>query len=160
MSDHAHTDHRTQRRLLQCAGLAKFFVYITSLPNFFFFFFLNNPAPPNFSPFPHPAPLPFSFLFLQPPPPAVSADDEFFEKKIRPVLVENCFGCHSDKAPKLKGSLKLDSRAAILKGGDSGPAVALDAPDQSLILRAISYKDTDLQMPPRGKLPDATIPDL
>src|SRR5438093_7952567 len=93
-------------------------------------------------------------------PPAVAADDEFFEKKIRPVLVENCFGCHSDKAPKLKGSLKLDSRAAILKGGDSGPAVALDAPDQSLILRAINYKDTDLQMPPRGKLPDATIADL
>jgi hypothetical protein len=101
-----------------------------------------------------------SLLVLVLLPPAVSADDEFFEKRIRPVLVENCFGCHSNKAPKLKGGLKLDSRATILKGGDTGPAVALDALDQSLILRAINYKDTDLQMPPRGKLPEATIADL
>src|SRR5262245_39269503 len=98
-----------------------------------------------------------SLLVLVLFPPVIFADDEFFEKKIRPILVENCFECHSAKAPKLKGGLKLDSRATVLKGGDSGPAVETNAPERSLILRAISYKDTDLQMPPRGTLPDPTI---
>ncbi len=61
----------------------------------------------------------------------------FFESKIRPVLVEQCYECHSGTAKKLKGALRLDSRAAILKGGDSGPVVVPGNPDKSLLLRAV-----------------------
>src|SRR5262245_50689049 len=91
------------------------------------------------------------------------ADDaaaEFFEKKVRPVLAEHCFTCHSDQAKKLKGGLRLDSRAALLKGGDSGAAIVPGEPANSLLLKAVGYKDVDLQMPPKGKLPDAAVADL
>src|SRR5947209_18504417 len=88
------------------------------------------------------------------------ADDEFFEKKIRPVLAEHCFSCHSQSAKKLKAHLLLDSREGMLKGGDTGPAIVTGSPDKSLLVTAISYKDVDLTMPPRGKLPDAAIADL
>ena len=59
-----------------------------------------------------------------------------------------------------KGGLRLDSRAALLKGGDSGPALVPGQPDKSRLIEAIAYKNVDLQMPPRGKLPDAAIADL
>ncbi len=85
---------------------------------------------------------------------------EFFEKKIRPVLVENCQGCHSLVKNKKRGGLTLDSRQALLKGGDNGPAVAPGEPGKSLLLKAIGYKDPDLRMPPKSKLPDAVIADL
>ena len=88
------------------------------------------------------------------------ADDEFFEKKIRPVLVEHCYSCHSQSAKKLKAHLLLDSREAMLKGGDTGPAIVPGAPEKSLLVKAISYTDVDLTMPPRGKLPPAAIADL
>jgi hypothetical protein len=74
---------------------------------------------------------------------------EFFEKSIRPVLAENCFGCHSDR--KQKGGLRLDSRQAMLTGGETGPAIVPGHPEDSLLLKAIHYKD-DLKMPPKGQL--------
>jgi hypothetical protein len=93
---------------------------------------------------------------------AVTADAgvEFFESKVRPVLVENCFGCHSAKATKLKGGLRLDSRAAMLQGGDTGPAIVSGEPGKSRLIAAVGYRDVDLQMPPKGKLSDAAIADL
>ncbi len=84
---------------------------------------------------------------------------DFFEKKIRPVLVESCYSCHSEKANKKRGGLYLDSRDAMHEGGDSGPVLKIgDA--QSLILNAIRYEDQSLKMPPKGKLPDAVIADF
>lgn len=85
---------------------------------------------------------------------------EFFEKRIRPILVEHCHKCHSELSKPLKGGLRLDNRAGLLKGGDSGAVLDTSAPDKSLLLKAIGYKDVDLQMPPKGKLPDEAIADL
>jgi hypothetical protein len=82
------------------------------------------------------------------------ADAAMFENQIRPLLVENCFKCHGEK--KQESSLRLDSRAAILKGGEGGPAVSLDKPEESALLKAISYR-TEIQMPPKKKLGDAQI---
>jgi Protein of unknown function (DUF1549)/Protein of unknown function (DUF1553)/Planctomycete cytochrome C len=84
---------------------------------------------------------------------------EFFEKKVRPVLAEHCFKCHSDKV-KVKGGLRLDSRAAILKGGDNGPALVPGSPEKSRLIEAVSYKNAELTMPKKGKLPDPIIADL
>src|SRR5688572_30133090 len=64
---------------------------------------------------------------------------EFFEKRIRPVLVERCYECHSAQATKLKGGLLLDTHAGLLKGGDSGAAIVPHSPDQSLLLQALRY---------------------
>ena len=75
----------------------------------------------------------------------------FFEKQVRPLLVEHCHGCHSAKANKTRGGLALDSREFILKGGDSGPAVVPGKPEQSLLVTAV-HRTADLQMPPKGKL--------
>jgi hypothetical protein len=88
------------------------------------------------------------------------ADDEFFEKKIRPLLVAKCLNCHGAPDGKVKGGLKLTSRADLLAGGDTGPALKPGAPDDSLIVRAVKYTDDNLKMPPKGKLPDAEIADL
>src|SRR5262249_14801084 len=60
---------------------------------------------------------------------------EFFETRIRPVLVEHCYECHSVQAKKPKGGLRLDSRDGLRKGGDSGPAVVLGKPDDSLLIQ-------------------------
>jgi hypothetical protein len=89
-----------------------------------------------------------------------AADVEFFEKKVRPVLVEHCFPCHSAGAPKVKAGLLLDSRANLLKGGDNGPAAVPGQPERSRLVEAIHYQNVDLRMPPRGKLPDTAIADL
>ncbi|MSR58795.1 MAG: DUF1553 domain-containing protein [Planctomycetaceae bacterium] len=92
-----------------------------------------------------------------------SADDEgleFFEKKIRPVLVEHCQECHSAGAKKLGGGLLLDHREGIRKGGDSGKAVEPGKPDESLLIEAIRYADDALKMPPKGKLPASVIADF
>ncbi len=88
------------------------------------------------------------------------ADDAFFENKVRPVLVEHCQNCHSVKSGKSKGGLLLDSRAALLKGGETGPAIDLKEPAKSRILLAMNYEDGDLKMPPKGKLPEAVQKDL
>jgi cytochrome c553 len=85
---------------------------------------------------------------------------EFFEKKVRPVLIERCYRCHSSQSEKLKGGLRLDSQAGLLKGGETGPVLNLEAPEKSRLLEAISYQNPDLQMPPKGKLPDQQIADL
>lgn len=86
----------------------------------------------------------------------------FFEKKIRPILVEHCGQCHSAQAQaknKLKGGLLLDSREAILTGGDSGPALVPGKAADSLLIKSMKYDD-DLKMPPKGKLPDAVLADF
>src|SRR5215510_14999223 len=61
---------------------------------------------------------------------------DFFEKKIRPVFVEHCYQCHSKDAEKVKGGLLLDTREGLLKGGDSGPAIAAGDPEKSLLIKA------------------------
>ncbi len=85
---------------------------------------------------------------------------EFFERKIRPVLAERCYGCHSAKAEKLKGALRLDSREGMTKGGNMGPALVPGDLDRSLLVKAIRWTDPELQMPPKGKLPPAAVADL
>src|SRR5262245_23726699 len=72
-----------------------------------------------------------------PDPDSDPAAVEFFERKIRPLLVENCFRCHSTEANKSKGGLVFDGRAALLKGGDSGPAIVPGSPDQSRLIEAV-----------------------
>ena len=89
-----------------------------------------------------------------------AADLEFFEKKIRPVLAEHCFKCHSADAKKLKGGLLLDHRAGVLKGGESGPSIVSGKPEESLLIEAIGYDNVDLEMPPRGRLSNQQIADL
>lgn len=81
----------------------------------------------------------------------------FFEGKIRPLLAERCFECHSSSSKKIKGGLTLDSRERVLKGGDSGPAIAPGSPEKSLLIKAIRYGDKDLQMPPKHQLALAEI---
>ena len=90
----------------------------------------------------------------------VRADEgvEFFEQKIRPVLVDRCYSCHSAEAvakKTLKGGLLLDTREAIRKGGDSGPAVLPEKPADSLLIAAIRHES--IEMPPNGKLADQVI---
>ncbi|MBN9117750.1 MAG: DUF1549 domain-containing protein [Planctomycetes bacterium] len=97
---------------------------------------------------------------LAPPTRASAGDDEFFEKKIRPLLAEKCLKCHGGPDGKVKGGLKLTSRAALLEGGDSGPSVVPGTPEKSLLVTAVKYTDDGLKMPPKGKLSDAEIADL
>ena len=85
---------------------------------------------------------------------------EFFESKIRPVLSNNCHQCHSAEAKALKGDLRLDSRTAVLKGGDSGPSAIPGKPEESLIVKAVRYKDEDTAMPPKKRLTDTQIADV
>lgn len=87
----------------------------------------------------------------------------FFESKIRPVLVESCYKCHSEQAKKVRGGLLVDSRDGLLRGGDSGPAIVPGEPEKSLLIQAIRYKDESMQMPPKnagGKLPAQVIRDF
>ncbi len=84
---------------------------------------------------------------------------EFFEKKIRPVLVEHCYACHSREAKKERGGLVVDTRDGLLKGGDSGPALIPGQPGKSLLLHAIRQTE-ELRMPPRGKLSEAVVADF
>jgi hypothetical protein len=89
------------------------------------------------------------------------AQSDYFETKIRPILANSCYECHSQQAGKSKGDLLLDTKQAMLKGGGSGPAVVPGNPDKSLLIKAVSYKSDDLQMPPKGKkLSDQQIADL
>ena len=86
---------------------------------------------------------------------------EFFEKKIRPILANTCYQCHSRQSKKVKGGLLLDSHEGLLKGGDSGPIFVTGDPDKSLLIKAVRYKDEDLRMPPDGKkLTGAQVADL
>jgi hypothetical protein len=90
-------------------------------------------------------------------PAADPAAVEFFEKRIRPVLADNCFSCHGPQ--KQKGGLRLDSRSAQLTGGDSGPAVVPGDPARSRIVKAVRH-DGELKMPPKGQLPAESVEHL
>src|SRR5436190_19359010 len=78
--------------------------------------------------------------------------EEFFERKVRPVLAGTCVKCHGAK--KASGGLRLDSREAMLKGGDSGPAVVPGDPAGSLLVQAVRRDDEALEMPPDDPLPE------
>ncbi len=86
--------------------------------------------------------------------------DDFFEKKIRPVLATNCYGCHASKMKSPMGGLVLDTKAGLLAGGVSGRVIVPGKPGESLLLRAMRYNDPQLKMPPTSKLPDAVIADF
>ena len=96
--------------------------------------------------------------------PSVKPNSEqlaFFENKIRPVLVAKCYSCHSANAlaqKKLKGGLQVDTRAGLLKGGESGPAVVPGKVDESLLISALTHDS--FKMPPSGKLADSVIIDF
>lgn len=85
---------------------------------------------------------------------------DFFEKKIRPVLIQHCYECHSGDAKNLKGSLLLDSKQGTLKGGDSGTALVPGKPVESLLLETMRYGEDTYQMPPKGKLSAEIIADF
>ena len=80
-----------------------------------------------------------------------AADLAFYEQTVKPILAGVCFECHSHEAKKFKGGLALDSATAILKGGDTGPALVPGDVEKSLLIKAIRYTDADLQMPPKNK---------
>ncbi|GAA4466066.1 DUF1553 domain-containing protein [Novipirellula rosea] len=83
---------------------------------------------------------------------------DFFENRIRPVLVEHCYECHSAESDDLGGSLLLDSSGGMTNGGDSGPAIVQGDPRASLLISAIRYESTE--MPPQGQLPAKVIADF
>jgi hypothetical protein len=86
-----------------------------------------------------------------------AVDRDFFEAKVRPILVARCYECHSGASKTLRGGLRLDHRAGVLEGGDTGPAIEPQDLDNSLLLQAIRYDDPLMKMPPKGKLPDSEI---
>lgn len=81
---------------------------------------------------------------------------EFFEKQVRPILVSRCYECHDSKQKEPKGGLRVDSRASLLAGGETGPAIVPGKPKEGYLVDAINYGET-YQMPPKGKLPAAEI---
>lgn len=87
-----------------------------------------------------------------------AADIEFFESRIRPVLIERCYSCHAADSKIIRGGLLVDSRDALLEGGDSGPAVVPGDTGESLILAAMKHES--FEMPPDEKLPDTVIADF
>ncbi len=89
---------------------------------------------------------------------AHAQDEAFFTSKVRPILEANCYECHG--AEKIKGGLTIISRAALVEGGEQGPAIDVDHPGESLLLEMISYKDYNHQMPPDGKLGVETVATL
>ena len=88
---------------------------------------------------------------------AEPVDNDFFEKKVRPIFVANCVRCHDAK--KQKGGLRLDAKAAFAKGGDNGAAIMPGMPDKSRLIAAVRYSG-EITMPPKGKLADADIATL
>ena len=86
------------------------------------------------------------------------SNDEFFETQIRPVLVERCFDCHGREQPK--GGLKVDSRDALTKGGESGAAIVPGKAEESLLIQAIRHSSDGPQMPPKSPLPQSVVDDF
>jgi hypothetical protein len=86
-----------------------------------------------------------------------AAGTELFEKEIRPVLATKCYGCHSSKLKTPMGGLVLDTKSGLKRGGNGGPIVVAGNPSASRLLQALSYNQTELRMPPGGKLPDEKI---
>ena len=99
-------------------------------------------------------------LSVAPPLAAQTTDVDFFESKIRPVLVQRCYSCHNSKLAAPKGELVLDTKEGLLKGGTSGPGLVPGNPSESRLLKALSYTDPLVQMPPSGKLADAVLADF
>jgi len=85
---------------------------------------------------------------------------EFFENKIRPILATHCYECHSDKAAKLRASLRLDTREGVLRGGDTGPAIVPGKPAESLLLKSLQHDEAAKKMPPKTSLPAGAIADI
>ena len=83
---------------------------------------------------------------------------DFFETRVRPVLAEHCYECHSQNSDEIKGSLQLDSLASILKGGSRGPVLVTGDPENSLLIQSIKHQD--LKMPPGKSLTDNQIANL
>lgn len=92
------------------------------------------------------------------------ADDpiakKLFRERILPALKDHCYECHSAKSDELKGNLRVDTRDGLRKGGDNGPAVVPGEVDKSFLLKAMSYREDDYKMPPRGKLDDDLLEDF
>jgi hypothetical protein len=98
-----------------------------------------------------------------PLPPLSPEHTAFFESKIRPMLAEHCYGCHSEQAQekgKLKAGLFVDSRQGLMSGGETGPALMPGKPLESLLIKVIRHEIKDAEMPPKGKLPESVIADL
>ena len=91
---------------------------------------------------------------------AEDKESSTFKSKILPVLTKHCYECHSTKAKKSEGGLKLDSKEGRRRGGDRGPAVVPNDVAESILIDALKYSDDDLQMPPNGKLSDEVIEDF
>ncbi|WP_373651805.1 DUF1553 domain-containing protein [Schlesneria sp. DSM 10557] len=89
-----------------------------------------------------------------------TAEAEFFEKRIRPLLVNHCYECHSSESNEVQGRLLVDSRSALRKGGDRGAAIVPGDLELSLLIKAVRYGESQLQMPPDRKLADHEIADL
>ena len=89
-----------------------------------------------------------------------AADLDFFEKRVRPVLVKRCWECHGAEEAKRRGGLRLDSREAVLRGGETGPAAIPGDVDASLLSEAIGFQSSQIEMPPSGRLPEQEIADL
>jgi len=90
-------------------------------------------------------------------------ETQYFESRIRPILANKCYACHSVDSGEAEGGLRLDSREAMLRGGNSGPVIVSKNPAQSLLIKAIEHQDSNLRMPPKsagGKLSDSEIKEL
>jgi hypothetical protein len=87
-----------------------------------------------------------------------AAGIEFFERKVRPLLAENCYTCHGEE--KQKNHLRLDSPAAIRAGGESGPVIVPEHPEKSRLILAVGYQDENLKMPPKKQLSARQVADL
>ena len=96
-----------------------------------------------------------SLLLLTAPPAEAAPPDDYFATRVWPLLDSRCIQCHGPK--KQKGALRLDSREAALKGGDSGPALVPKKPKESLLLRLVRHAEKDLEMPPKEKLTDGEV---
>lgn len=83
-------------------------------------------------------------------------DADFYERKIRPLLAQRCYECHSRSSKRPEGGLTLDTRAGVIKGGESGPIINSDNAGESLLLQVVGYAG-DIQMPPTGKLSAAEL---
>ncbi|MCE9531855.1 MAG: DUF1549 domain-containing protein [Planctomycetes bacterium] len=92
--------------------------------------------------------------------PATAEQIAFFEKSIRPVLLKECYSCHSANAEKLKGGLRVDTSAGLRQGGDTGPALVPGNASRSLIMKALKHHDENLKMPPKMKLADDVVADF
>lgn len=85
----------------------------------------------------------------------VAEQVEFFEKRVRPLLVTHCYECHAGE--EIDGGLSVESRSGLIKGGETGPAIVLRDPEKSLLIEAVRYANEDLQMPPTGQLKQSEV---